>query len=442
MSIIKVSCIDQTLAFENTPRIASGGSGEDFLQFTFCSAWDDFTRTVSFWRKGGAIYTKNLSDDNICEIPAALTKGEGIIYFGVYGSHEDGRRRTSEVLTYQIVQGAIAPGEIVPGGDIILTVLQSKTVTPTGKQFVVLPDAGYTGLSDVTVEGDGNLKPWNIPKGITIYGVPGELEIGVTPGGTDWPFPPPVDPENPEPDEVPTEDKYDAVYRATWGEDPPDDWFLLADNLGNVTKGYMFGDDFSIIDYDPATTEFKAIGWRRVSWHTTGESAGTFSTKSFLDEASTGWNYLNNIRRCTRETLYYNDVEVWPNNPYAGLWNYNGMFLPPLPPELDLTVYPHLYIQRSSFATQLLAFSEPMRNIPVSGTSGYLSTVYGGKPSAFMCNVVVVNGLPDTDHWGYLQTEEIPFGYLTFDSLLYSNTDIYNEDGTLCRAADSNPIPV
>lgn len=69
---------------------------------------------------------------------------------------------------------------------------------------------------------------------------------------------------------------------------------------------------FTITDYDPITTEFKAKGWRRLSYHTTGEQAGTWSYDDFTDTESSGWNYLKNIRSCTREKLYYNDVEVWP----------------------------------------------------------------------------------------------------------------------------------
>ena len=53
--------------------------------------------------------------------------------------------------------------------------LQAKNATPTGQEFVVTPDAGYNGLSQVTVAGDNNLKSDNIANGITIYGVTGTL---------------------------------------------------------------------------------------------------------------------------------------------------------------------------------------------------------------------------------------------------------------------------
>lgn len=73
---------------------------------------------------------------------------------------------------------------------------------------------------------------------------------------------------------------------------------------------------FTITSYDPITTEFKANGWRRLSYHTTGEQAGTWTYDDFTDTESGGWNYLKNIRSCSREKLYYQGVEVWPNMLY------------------------------------------------------------------------------------------------------------------------------
>ena len=65
---------------------------------------------------------------------------------------------------------------------------QSKTVNPTTYQQVVGPDEGYE-LSGVIVEGvtneiDSNIKAENIAKDVTILGVTGTFESGVTPEGT------------------------------------------------------------------------------------------------------------------------------------------------------------------------------------------------------------------------------------------------------------------
>lgn len=55
---------------------------------------------------------------------------------------------------------------------------QSKTVTPKASSQTVKPDSGYDGLSQVTVNGDSDLKAANIKKGTSIFGITGTLESG------------------------------------------------------------------------------------------------------------------------------------------------------------------------------------------------------------------------------------------------------------------------
>lgn len=107
MSVIRVACTDQVLAFENTPVIASGGIEENFVQFTFCSAWDGFEKTAVFWRSEAEAYHNMLDESNSCQLPPEVTGDEGVIYFGVFGVNAAGCRRTSNVLSYRIDKGAI-----------------------------------------------------------------------------------------------------------------------------------------------------------------------------------------------------------------------------------------------------------------------------------------------------------------------------------------------
>lgn len=53
------------------------------------------------------------------------------------------------------------------------SVLQEKTVTPETLPTVIGPDAGYDGLTQVTVNPDSQLKAENIRSGKTIFGVTG-----------------------------------------------------------------------------------------------------------------------------------------------------------------------------------------------------------------------------------------------------------------------------
>lgn len=56
--------------------------------------------------------------------------------------------------------------------------LQSKTATPKATSQTIKPDSSYDGLSQVTVNGDANLKAENIAIGVSIFGVTGTLEGG------------------------------------------------------------------------------------------------------------------------------------------------------------------------------------------------------------------------------------------------------------------------
>lgn len=71
------------------------------------------------------------------------------------------------------------------GGEISL---QEKTVSPSKTTQLVTPDSDYDGLSKVTVNAvtssiDSNITASNIKSGVSILGVEGTLEEGITPSG-------------------------------------------------------------------------------------------------------------------------------------------------------------------------------------------------------------------------------------------------------------------
>ena len=92
-----------------------------------------------------------------------------------------------------ILEGATAyvNGKLIIGTHVCMAdpILSPLIVTPTGSEFVETPEDGVDGFSEVTVEGDDNLVPENILKGVTIYGVTGTAETSKPGGGSDNPDP-------------------------------------------------------------------------------------------------------------------------------------------------------------------------------------------------------------------------------------------------------------
>lgn len=67
-------------------------------------------------------------------------------------------------------------------------VLQSKSATPKTSSQTITADSGFDGLSQVTISAvnssiDSNIKATNIKSGVSILGVTGTLEEGITPSG-------------------------------------------------------------------------------------------------------------------------------------------------------------------------------------------------------------------------------------------------------------------
>lgn len=119
-------------------------------------------------------------DDNL--IPANIRKG--VTIYGTEGNMlSDGGIDTSDATatSADIAEGAEAyvNGVKVVGTHICEAdpILSELFVMPTGREIVKTPEDGTHGFSQVTIEGDENLKSENIVAGVEIYGIPGTFAL-------------------------------------------------------------------------------------------------------------------------------------------------------------------------------------------------------------------------------------------------------------------------
>ena len=124
----------------------------------------------------------------------------GITIFGVTGTYNDFKMQSKSVVpasysqriypdgnfdalssVYVSGDGDLVPSNIREGVEIFGVKgaystglnFQTKTVTPNRYGFSVIADDGYNALARVVVNGDSNLVPENIARGVTIFGVAG-----------------------------------------------------------------------------------------------------------------------------------------------------------------------------------------------------------------------------------------------------------------------------
>lgn len=166
--------------------------------------------------------------------------------------------------------------------------LQTKEITPTGEDFTVVPDDGFDGFSAVYIKGDPNLVPRNIAYGIEIYGVTGELEQIA-------------------PTSIPEEyQSYVDMALQMYGDDDYTGFFL-GEYSNWITVVLMF-DNFQVMSYDSATSEYTATGAYFVGYN---KSTHSWSSTDRRDSTSEGGNFIKNIRFST-EYLYYNGQIIYP----------------------------------------------------------------------------------------------------------------------------------
>lgn len=305
------------------------------------------------------------------------------------------------------------------------TYQDSKTVTADPAGMTITPDEGYSGMLKAIIAAEPNFQSYNLVEGIEAWGITGTAKPATT---SDAPTNLPV-----------SKDDADTAYETQSGAAPTEtDYFVCVDNDGNITYWYL-SDDFTITSYDPITTEFKATGAIRMAYHTTGESVGTWTLDDFTSAESGGWNYLKNIRSCTREKLYYTidgtAYEVWPNSAWgaADNWNYNGTVLPKLP-QWDKTKYPYVLItyynhDNSSYEKYyLLTYSEK----PI--VCNYTTLRFFSTEGAFYSRKLI------SGKWGEPNSNSFPSTYF-FDGV-WANHDILSTTDNTVFLAESNPVPV
>lgn len=105
ITLINVKCIDQKLYLANMSNVASGGINETKIKFDFCPLWDDFGKVAIFYCNEDTVYNVVINN-NECVVPYEVLVSSGKFYFGVFGTNEEGIRRTSDILACKVVKGA------------------------------------------------------------------------------------------------------------------------------------------------------------------------------------------------------------------------------------------------------------------------------------------------------------------------------------------------
>lgn len=119
---------------------------------------------------------------------------------------------------------------------------------------------------------------------------------------------------------------------------------------------------------------------------------------------------------------------------------YNGVKLPALP-EWDKSTYPHAVIMLYGGVYVLSITSHPLEfGVAYGSSDSGLHAVGGGAAEIkFKWAMSIVND--DNTEWGAFNEFDETLYIGSYRDNRWTNTDIYNEDGTLYLAA-SDPIPV
>ena len=112
MSDILVTVTEQNLQVTNAPKIAAQGVNENYIVFTFSPDWDDFGKSVLFYREEDedTVYESAVDGDGRALVPHEVTDQDGRMCFGVCGVKDD-IVYTTEILKYKIVKGRYTAGQ-------------------------------------------------------------------------------------------------------------------------------------------------------------------------------------------------------------------------------------------------------------------------------------------------------------------------------------------
>ena len=170
--------------------------------------------------------------------------------------------------------------------------LQHGTAQPTGTQFILSPDEGYDGFDYVAVKGDANLLAENIKEGVTIYGKTGTLKASS--GGSEADVPPPAEYQT-------YVNKAKTMYTGDYAG------MTIFDD-GNYVGVCFLMDNFVITSYTSGTTEILMTGAYYCRYN---RKTGAWDGLDYRTVSSTGGHYTINVQFSTR-TLYYGVQQVWP----------------------------------------------------------------------------------------------------------------------------------
>jgi hypothetical protein len=158
--ILKCKIQDRILkSIERFKALYSGSENVDYIQITFDSEWDGFTKKIVFSSGGKDAYFIDYQDEEQVAIPAPLLSKKGDIFIGAIGENGD-KRITSSLVRFNVKKGANVEDLLDPESYKSLMQLIEKAlvnvggVTGTGKDGVTyIPFVSEDGVLSWTNTG-------------------------------------------------------------------------------------------------------------------------------------------------------------------------------------------------------------------------------------------------------------------------------------------------